>query len=105
MVQLKHISRRQHPYEVEIATMFSSDPHKSHLKNHCVPIFEVLADPNDDDSFMLVMPLLRAFDNPRFLTVGEAIEFFRQIFEVCGSKRKGTLCLLSMRSTGVAIYA
>ena len=75
MVQLKHISRRQRPYEVEIATMFSSDPHKLHPKNHCVPIFEGLADPNDDDSFMLVVPLLRAFDNPRFLTVGEDVEY------------------------------
>lgn len=31
---------------------------------------------------ILVMPLLRRYDSPPFNTVGEAVDFFRQIFEV-----------------------
>ena len=29
------------------------------------------------------MPLLRKFNTPKLETVGEAVEFFRQAFEVC----------------------
>jgi len=46
-----------------------------------VPIYEVLEVPGDSDAKVLVMPLLRAFDDPRLETVGEAVEFFRQVFE------------------------
>ena len=82
MVALKRVSRKIHPYEREIATMFSTEPLKSDPRNHCVPIFEVLDVPETDD-FLLVMPMLRAFNNPPFKAVGEAVEFFRQLFEVC----------------------
>ncbi|GBE80555.1 hypothetical protein SCP_0302700 [Sparassis crispa] len=50
-------------------------------RNHSDPIFEVLQDPLDDDIVLLVMPLLRLYDDPRFETVGEAVEFFRQMIE------------------------
>ena len=82
MLMLKSISRTKFPYEVEIATMFSSEPLKSDPKNHCIPIFEVLDVPNNEDKQILVMPLLRAYDSPRFQSVGEAMEFIRQMFEV-----------------------
>lgn len=55
----------------------ASDP-----RNHCVPIYEVLEVPDDPDKIILVMPLLRYFYNPSFYTVGEAVDFLTQVFEV-----------------------
>ena len=82
MVMMK---RMNYSLENEIATYFSTEPLASHPRNHCVPVYEVLQVPDptgDDDEIIIVMPLLRPFYNPRFKSVGEAVEFFRQIFEV-----------------------
>jgi serine/threonine protein kinase len=46
-----------------------------------VPILDVLQVPDDEDRLLIVMPLLRPHGDPRFDTVGEAVEFIRQIFE------------------------
>jgi len=56
---------------------FAADP-----QNHCVPIYETLRMPDDDDKTILVMPLLRSWYNPRLQTVGEAVDLFGQLFEV-----------------------
>jgi hypothetical protein len=58
----------------------ASDP-----RNHCVPIYEVLQLPDDEDKLILVMPLLKEYDIPRFDTIGEVVEFFQQLFEVSKS--------------------
>ena len=79
---LKHIDRNIHPYEVDIGAFFSSEPLVSHPKNHCVPIYDVLDVPDTDNEVIIVMPLLREYDDPRIKSVGEAVEFFRQVFEV-----------------------
>ena len=79
---LKHINCNIHPYEVEIGLYFSSEPLASHPRNHCVPIYEVLDIPNTDKEVIIVMPLLREFGDPRIKSIGEAVEFFRQVFEV-----------------------
>lgn len=81
-VSLKIVEKSLHPHEVEIGQCFMSEPLVSHPKNHCVPFFEVLSPPNDEDSQLIVMPLLLPFVQPRFDTFGEALECFRQIFEV-----------------------
>lgn len=81
MVGLKRVSTKDHPYEVEISQMFSVEPLASDPHNHCVPIYEVLQVP-DDDTVLLVMPFLRTYNNPPFETVGEVVEFLRQMFEV-----------------------
>ncbi|OCH93150.1 hypothetical protein OBBRIDRAFT_749934 [Obba rivulosa] len=81
MVLLKQIRPSQHPNEIDIGTYFSSEPLKSDVRNHCVPLYEVLDVPDDQDLKLLVMPLLRDFDDPHMETVGEAVEFFRQVFE------------------------
>ena len=72
-----------HPYEVDIATSLCSKQLSSDPLNHCVPIYEVLKVPGDDDKVIIVMPLLRRWDEPEFETVGEGVDFFRQLFEVC----------------------
>ncbi|KAG9309316.1 hypothetical protein JVU11DRAFT_10804 [Chiua virens] len=81
VVTLKEISRAEHPYEVDIASYFSSEGLVSKPANHCVPIFDVLAFEGDNNSVIIVMPLLRLYTSPRFETVGEAVECFRQLFE------------------------
>lgn len=83
VVTLKKIQTSEHPYEVDIARYFSSKPRASDPANRCVPVYDVLDVPDDPDCKLIVMPLLRKFFDPHFLTVGEAVEFFRQAFEVC----------------------
>lgn len=80
---LKRISKVKHPTEIEITRYFSTEPIASHPRNHSVPLYEVLDVPGDDESVILVLPLLRPYDNPPMNSVGEAVEFLRQIFEVC----------------------
>lgn len=81
-VALKRVSRAVHPYETEITQLFSTEPMASHPRNHSVPLYEVLDVPGEDDTALMVLPFLRPFNDPRFKSVGEAVEFFRQIFEV-----------------------
>jgi len=81
-VVLKIISQSLHPYEVEIGRFFSSEPLRSDPANHCTPIYDVLSVPDDKDKVIVVMPLLRAYTSPQFGTIGEAVECFRQLFEV-----------------------
>lgn len=64
MVLLKRIRRNVHPYEVEITRLFSSELLKSHPRNHCVPVFEVLRVPTYDNIEILVLPLLRELYTP-----------------------------------------
>lgn len=80
-VILKRFSRAKDPYEKEITMFLASEPVKSHPRNHFVPIYEVLDLPGEEHS-IFVMPVLRSFDEPRFETVGEALECFRQVLEV-----------------------
>jgi hypothetical protein len=82
-VMLKRIERSVHPFEIEIAQFFNTQPQASDPRSHCVPILEVLQDPDDEDSSVLVMPFLRSYYEPEFDTYGEAVECFRQLFEVC----------------------
>ncbi|KAF8874869.1 hypothetical protein CPB84DRAFT_1736865 [Gymnopilus junonius] len=80
-VGLKKVKKSLHPYEEEIARYLGSEPLLSDPHNHCVPIFEALHPPTDLNFVILVMPLLRSYDSPRFDTVGEVVECFRQLFE------------------------
>lgn len=91
------MKRMENGLENEIAVYFSTEPLASHPHNHCVPIYEVLQIPDSDldNEVIIVMPLLRPFDEPRFKSVGEAAEFLRQIFEVT-EVTIPTYCLLKM---------
>ncbi|KAJ3002778.1 hypothetical protein NUW54_g5662 [Trametes sanguinea] len=81
VVMLKMVKRSLHPYEVEIAQMFSIEPLASNPHNHCVPVYEVLESPTNSDTVFLVMPFLRAYNDPRFDTVGEAMACIKQLLE------------------------
>ena len=83
MVLLKRISVSAYAEEVAIGQYLNSTPLSGDPRNHTCPFLEVLQDPIDTDIRIIVMPFLRRYRNPTFQTVGEAVEFFRQAFEVC----------------------
>ncbi|KAF9457848.1 kinase-like domain-containing protein [Collybia nuda] len=78
-VMLKRLTKSS-TNELAIGRLFSSSPHNSHKSNHCVPLHDVLVHP-DEDSVFLVNPLLTDWDEPKLETIGEVVEFFRQLFE------------------------
>ncbi|KAJ7187918.1 hypothetical protein C8R46DRAFT_1053062 [Mycena filopes] len=80
-VGLKRIFKSEHPDEAMIFGYFSSEPVASDPRNHGVPLLETLHPPDNDGTVIFVMPLLRDYNSPKFDTIGEAVEFFRQIFE------------------------
>ncbi len=79
---LKRTKKSLFPHETEIGLFFSMEPNSGDPRNHCIPIYEILQVPDDDEIQIVVMPMLRVHDDPRFDTIGEAVEFFRQMFEV-----------------------
>lgn len=62
--------------------MLNSNPHNSDPRNHAVPVIERLRLPEDKDKEILVMALLRVWHEPEFVTIGEGVDFFKQVFEV-----------------------
>ena len=81
-LSLKAVEQSRHPYEANIGRLLSKEPLASDPKNHCVPILDILQVPDEQDKIIIVMPMLRRFDNPRFDTFGEVVDFFSQVFEV-----------------------
>ncbi|KAI4520858.1 hypothetical protein K525DRAFT_285554 [Schizophyllum commune Loenen D] len=79
-VMLKRVNK-QHSNEVDITTMLSSPSLAKDSRNHCVPVYDVLEIPDDDDLRILVLPLLRKYDDPPFDTVGEVVDCLRQVLE------------------------
>ncbi|KAF8829575.1 hypothetical protein HHX47_DHR3000737 [Lentinula edodes] len=74
--------------EDKIATLFSNEGHNTNSRNHCIRVLEVLAVPGNDDEKILVMPWLRDVMDPRFRTIGEAIQFFKEMIEYHPIKQK-----------------
>lgn len=79
LVSLKKVSATVHPYEVDIGRFFCSEEMASYPDNHCVPLWDVLEDPSEDKVLILVMPLLRSCNDPEFETIGEVVDFIRQL--------------------------
>ncbi|RDB17155.1 hypothetical protein Hypma_001985 [Hypsizygus marmoreus] len=69
--------------EIDIARYLSPTiPNQpSDSKNHSVPILDFFQDPMSPDINYIVMPLLRQFNDPEFLFVGEIIDFVTQLLE------------------------
>ncbi|KAJ3867624.1 hypothetical protein EV359DRAFT_34082 [Lentinula novae-zelandiae] len=67
--------------EDKVASFFSDEEHNTNSRNHCIRVLEVLAVPGNDDEKILVMPWLRNVMDPRFRTIGEAIQFFKEMIE------------------------
>lgn len=101
-VTLKRIKKSEHPYEVDIGLYFSSESLATQSANHCVPFYEILS-LDDQDTVIIVMPLLRLYSDPHFDTFGEVIECFRQLFEVLHADIYALL--YSEHLAGSSIYA
>ncbi|KAJ3768451.1 hypothetical protein FB446DRAFT_276121 [Lentinula raphanica] len=69
--------------EHQIATFFSDEANGNNAnpRNHCVRVIEVLPVPNEENEKILVMKWMRPVMNPRFRTVGEGVQFFREMIE------------------------
>ncbi|KAI0774908.1 hypothetical protein BD413DRAFT_677962 [Trametes elegans] len=64
--------------ESKIAPCLSS---VTHPQNHCVPVHELLPDPLDSQSLLLVIPYLRPCKNPDLSVIGDIIDFVQQTLE------------------------
>ena len=78
-VIMKIIDKRAHPEELNIARYLTGLRDE---RNHCVSVWDFFDAPDDLSRTIIVMPLLRKFDDPPFETVGEVVECVRQLFEV-----------------------
>jgi len=81
MVALKKVSKVLNPEESTIGEFLSAASLSADPDNYTVPIYEVLQVPEDDNIVLLVMPFLRNYNNPKFQTIGEAVDFFNQTFK------------------------
>lgn len=79
-VMLKRLLLEEGPYELQINKLFSTEPLASNPRNHCTRLLDVIQLPGDQP--IMVHPMLRRHDDPRFRTVGEFVTFFAQICEV-----------------------
>ncbi|KAJ6597380.1 hypothetical protein B0H10DRAFT_2325781, partial [Mycena sp. CBHHK59/15] len=67
--------------EVYMFHKFSSEPLALDPQNHCIRLGEILHVPDNEELDIIVMPLLFDWRIPLFITIGEVVEFFSQIFE------------------------
>ncbi|KAF8055767.1 kinase-like domain-containing protein [Lyophyllum atratum] len=81
LVILKRVDISRFPKEITVGKHFSSEPLASNPQNHCVPILDVIYPSEGSDIAFIVMPLLLSTEFVPFETIGEVVEFFRQIFE------------------------
>jgi len=78
-VFIKRISRNGE--EIRIAQMLCTEELRADPRNHCVPVLEVIDDPDDDTISYMVMPLLRNADLPPFQYMKEIVDFVDQVLE------------------------
>lgn len=67
--------------ELDIVQFLSSEPLVSDPRNHSMPYIDSFPIPDVQDGLFLVTPLFVAWNNPELGTIGEVIEFIRQILE------------------------
>lgn len=72
--------------EAPIAFLFTDGNAVEEPRNHCVPILDTFIDETEDIVY-IVMPLLRAFNDPAFVTVAEVIDFVDQMVQVSQPSR------------------
>ncbi|KAG6920134.1 hypothetical protein DXG01_004900 [Tephrocybe rancida] len=81
-VVLKRVDSFLETQELVVGRLFSSPELATDSRNHCVPIFDIIEPKPGSASAFIVMPLLFSTNLASYETIGEVVEFFRQIFEV-----------------------
>ncbi len=80
LVMIKKVVRNSE--EVRITTYLSSEDLREDPRNHCVPVLDVLDDPEDPTVSFMVMHFLRRIDDVEFDTVGSIFDCVDQLLEV-----------------------
>ncbi|EIN05741.1 hypothetical protein PUNSTDRAFT_54638 [Punctularia strigosozonata HHB-11173 SS5] len=80
-VILKLVRRSVHDQEVEITRHLSTGDIAADPRNHTIQIDDILHHTDHPNIDVIVMPLLRPFDDPPFDTIGEVVDCIGQIFE------------------------
>ncbi|KAH7889230.1 kinase-like domain-containing protein [Phlebopus sp. FC_14] len=80
VVFIKMIDLARYPNEKDIA-LFLSECQRNDPHNHCVPIIDNFPDNTDPHVHYIVMPLLRAFNEPDLETVEDVVDFVDQTLE------------------------
>ncbi len=94
---IKRVAKRSP--EIHIMHHLSDLRMRGDTRNRAVPLLDLLVGEEDHD--FLVMPLLRHFDDPRFLYVEEVVDFVRQTLEVRNDPQISTGVIL-IRVQGLA---
>ncbi|KAH8825799.1 kinase-like domain-containing protein [Flagelloscypha sp. PMI_526] len=81
ILYLKRVDGQEAVTEPEIMRFLHSGTFKDDSKNHCSPLIDVLTTTDDPPETLLVLPYLLPYDTPPFASVGEWVEFLRQVFE------------------------
>ncbi|KAF8069047.1 kinase-like domain-containing protein [Lyophyllum atratum] len=92
LVIVKRVDTSLFPAEITVGKHFSSEPLASQPKNHCVPILDVIQPTEGSKYAFLVMPLLFRIRITPFETMGEVVEFFRQLFEGLQFMHENNVC-------------
>ncbi len=87
-VMFKEVLPEEHPYELSISRLFSSEELARDRRNHCATLLD---DIELEGLGLMVFPLLRPFNRPHFQTFGEFVAFFAQLCEVT---RIRLLCIM-----------
>ena len=79
---IKKVYTPEHQTELEILRFFSSSSLSTKDDNFCVPIYDTLRIPDHPEFVLIVMPLLRRWNQIPFETLGEVVDFCQQAFMV-----------------------
>jgi len=82
VVCIKMIQDYRKLRQIKITEYFSTRRMTEDSRNHVVPLYDVFVDALTPHIQYMVMPVLRRFDDPEFITVGEVVEFISQVLEV-----------------------
>ncbi|CEL51846.1 hypothetical protein RSOLAG1IB_00382 [Rhizoctonia solani AG-1 IB] len=67
------------PDELGVLKRLHTPPFVGHICNHAVPLLGSLPMPCTTEGSIAVLPLLRVYDDPPFVNIGEAVEFMKQL--------------------------
>lgn len=82
VVALKRLEIPLGMREIIIGKRFCSPSVMVDPRNHCIPILDIIPPKPGSNVAFIVMPLLRTIWFSPFETIGEAVEFIHQAFEV-----------------------
>ena len=103
---IKRVKKHLTPWEEDTIRRFSREPLASDPCNRAIPLYDTIRASWDDDIVFLIMPHVVRIWKHKFATVGEAVECFRQLFEVSSTPPPSVLeSIPSNIRLGCAVHA